>query len=511
MKTSRRHFLASSMAAGAGLTASISTLAKSADAQTPTFDEVYDVIVVGSGIAGTMAALSATKNGAKTLLIEKLNRLGGTSRYSGLDFACVGSDLQKAAGINDTPEAMVADMGKVAANLADRERALNIARETARAQKLMIEHGVQWKTILKLGGHSEKRCLVHEGGGSGILRSLWASYERYPNLEVRTAVKLDELITDAQGGVIGVRVRKGYLFDSSLASDDQENHSGTPMTIGARQAVIMATGGYARDKEFMKHEVPFLEHTLNSCSEGATSGALKSMIRAGARPVQLSLYRFSFALPTEDLIWGIAIDPSTGKRYASESLGRNPISTASLSVMAKSNGGRPFIIWDENGIKKFHNMSRVARSLNGLNGRNGTIYTFKTLDEVAAFYKTDANKLKATIAEYNKMIASGKDTEFNKPLTRSERKVEPISENGLFYTALMIPRWDYCPGGIVTDLKSRALTLADSKPMPGLFVVGEAAGGIHGAERLTGCSMPDCCVTGMLAGETAAALEKKAF
>ena len=283
------------------------------------------------------------------------------------------------------------------------------------------------------------------------------------------------------------------------------------MTIGARQAVIMATGGYARDKEFMKHEVPFLEHTLNSCSEGATSGALKSMIRAGARPVQLSLYRFSFALPTEDLIWGIAIDPSTGKRYASESLGRNPISTASLSVMAKSNGGRPFIIWDENGIKKFHNMSRVARSLNGLNGRNGTIYTFKTLDEVAAFYKTDANKLKATIAEYNKMIASGKDTEFNKPLTRSERKVEPISENGLFYTALMIPRWDYCPGGIVTDLKSRALTLADSKPMPGLFVVGEAAGGIHGAERLTGCSMPDCCVTGMLAGETAAALEKKAF
>ena len=78
----------------------------------------------------------------------------------------------------------------------------------------------------------------------------------------------------------------------------------------------MATGGYARDKEFMKHEVPFLEHTLNSASEGATSGALKSMIRAGARPVQLSLYRFSFALPTEDLIWGVAIDAATGARYA---------------------------------------------------------------------------------------------------------------------------------------------------------------------------------------------------
>ena len=48
----------------------------------------------------------------------------------------------------------------------------------------MLEHGVKWTKILKLGGHSEKRCLIAEGGGSGILRSLWASYERYPNLKV---------------------------------------------------------------------------------------------------------------------------------------------------------------------------------------------------------------------------------------------------------------------------------------------------------------------------------------
>ena len=461
MQTSRRKLLLTGAAAGAGLTTS--AFAKAA---TPKFDEVYDVVVVGSGIAGTMAALVAAKNGAKTLLIEKLNRLGGTSRYSGLDFACVGSDMQKAAGITDTPEAMVADMAKVAANLSDRERALNIARETARAQKIMLEHGVKWTKILKLGGHSEKRC------------------------------------------VIGVEVRKDYLFDASLASDDRENRSGTKVRIGARQAVIMATGGYARDKEFMKHEVPFLEHTLNSASEGATSGALKSMIRAGARPVQLSLYRFSFALPTEDLIWGVAIDAATGARYASEALGRNPISTASLSAMAKG-GAKPYIIWDEKGLTKFHNMARVARSMNGLNGRNGTMYKFATLDEVAAFYNTDAAKLKATITEYNRMIAAGKDEQFMKPLERSGRKVEPLSETGPFYTALMIPRWDYCPGGIATDTTARALRLADSEPVPGLFVVGEAAGGIHGAERLTACSMPDCCVTGMIAGETAAKLQKR--
>lgn len=64
-------------------------------------------------------------------------------------------------------------------------------------------------------------------------------------------------------------------------------------------------------------------------------------------------------------------------------------------------------------------------------------------------------------------------------------------------------------GGIATDTTARALRLADSEPVPGLFVVGEAAGGIHGAKRLTACSMSDCCVTGMIAGERAAKLQKR--
>ena len=51
MQTSRRKLLLTGAAAGAGLTTS--AFAKAAP---PKFDEVYDVVVVGSGIAGTMAA-----------------------------------------------------------------------------------------------------------------------------------------------------------------------------------------------------------------------------------------------------------------------------------------------------------------------------------------------------------------------------------------------------------------------------------------------------------------------
>lgn len=507
--TSRRAFLGRTVAAGLGLSAASITSTAVAAPSKPAFDEIYDIIVVGSGVSGTMAALVAAQSGAKTLLVEKLNRLGGTSRYSGLDFACVGSEAQKAEGIKDTPEAMVADMAKVAGNLADTERALNIARNTARAQKIMLAAGVKWKNHLKLGGHSQKRCLIADGGGAGILRSLWNNFPKYPNLTVLPATKLDDLILNDKREVIGIAARKNYLFNMKLASDDRENKSGVPVRFGARQGVIMATGGYSRDKEFMRSEVPFLEHTGNSSSEGSTAGALKTMIRIGARPVQLSLYRFSFALPTEDLIWGVAIDPVSGKRYASEALGRNPISRASLEVTVKNGGHTPFIVYDEKALTKFHNIARAAKSLNGINGRNGTMFKFETLDEVAAHFGAKPEALKATIAAYNQMIAKGKDEEFGKPLTRSERPVEPIADKGPYYGALMVPRWDYCPGGILTDLDARALSLEDSTPIPGLYVTGEAAGGIHGAERLTACSMPDCVVTGMLAAEHAAKLPKR--
>ena len=54
------------------------------------------------------------------------------------------------------------------------------------------------------------------------------------------------------------------------------------------------------------------------------------------------------------------------------------------------------------------------------------------------------------------------------------------------------------------DLQGRAIALKDGKPIEGLYVVGEASGGLHGQERMTGCSMPECAVFGMIAGESAA-------
>lgn len=495
----RRSLLQGSLA----LVASVSSTASFAKEKNA-FDETFDVIVVGSGIAGTMAALSAADKGANVLMIEKMSRLGGTSRISGLNFACVGSPAQKEKGIQDTPEQLAKDMYKVSGNMGDYEKALEMAKNTARAEAFMTQRGVKWDgRLLKLGGHSQPRVLVSEGDGAGLLKALWNYMSGLKNVTVRTHVKADEVLLNDQGTAIGLKVREKYFFDTP-ETDDNENKTGVVKKIGARKGVIFATGGYARDKAFRSSEVPFLAGVATTTNPGATAGALKILVQAGAQPIHLSLFRFAYPLPTEDMIWGMMVDPATSKRFINEGLTRNALAQGVLLRRLENGDKKPFIIYDEKALSKFHNLNRVQRSLNGLNGIDGTMTKFENVSELAKAFGADPAIVTEELKKYNAMIEEGKDTQFDKPMERSGRKVEPLDLNAQLYAMVINPRLNYTPGGIRTDLQGRAIALKDGKPIPGLYVVGEASGGLHGQERMTGCSMPECAVFGLIAGESAA-------
>ncbi|NIB38038.1 FAD-dependent oxidoreductase [Pseudomaricurvus alkylphenolicus] len=85
----RRKFVSSAVALGAGATALGGSALASAGAKSegsckaPGCD--YDVIVVGGGNAGAVAARDSVKNGYKTLLLEARNRLGGRTFSSEID------------------------------------------------------------------------------------------------------------------------------------------------------------------------------------------------------------------------------------------------------------------------------------------------------------------------------------------------------------------------------------------------------------------------------------------
>lgn len=97
--------------------------------------------------------------------------------------------------------------------------------------------------------------------------------------------------------------------------------------------------------------------------------------------MHLSLFRFAYPLPTEDMIWGMMVDPATGRRFINEGLTRNALAQAVLLKRLQNGDKKPFIIYDEKSLGKFHNLNRVQRSLNGLNGIDGTMVKYDNLKQ----------------------------------------------------------------------------------------------------------------------------------
>jgi len=71
-----------------------------------------------------------------------------------------------------------------------------------------------------------------------------------------------------------------------------------------------------------------------------------------------------------------------------------------------------------------------------------------------------------------------------------------------FYVAIITPVIHYCMGGLECSKDAECVD-KKGKVIPGLYVAGEAAGGIHGNNRLGGNSLLDCVVYGRVAGKAA--------
>ena len=68
-------------------------------------EQEYDVVVVGSGGAGMVAALAAAHRGLSTVVLEKAPHYGGSTARSGGGVWIPNNDVLRRAGIQDTPEA----------------------------------------------------------------------------------------------------------------------------------------------------------------------------------------------------------------------------------------------------------------------------------------------------------------------------------------------------------------------------------------------------------------------
>merc|ERR1719370_109773 len=82
----------------------------------------------------------------------------------------------------------------------------------------------------------------------------------------------------------------------------------------------------------------------------------------------------------------------------------------------------------------------------------------------------------------------------------------PLEVSDAFHVAIVTPVIHYCMGGLKINGGGECLNHED-KVIDGLYGAGEAAGGIHGNNRLGGNSLLDCVVYGRVSGRAALAYQ----
>lgn len=502
-EVTRRRLLSGGAAAVAG-GAVLAATAAPAEAMLPeSWDEEFDVVVIGSGFAGLAAAHEATKAGASVVVLEKMRVPGGNSIINGGVWSLPGTPIQAAAGIEDSPERLVDDMMAAGLDLNHRPLAEKLADESLDALMWSIDElGVEYiEEGSQLGGHSVPRTYTtHNQSGSGIVTRQLATLAEL-GIQPRTQVLMRQLLRDEDGRVKGVAIGENYRHP-----DDNDTPS---RFIKANRAVVLATGGFGNDVAFRMMQDPRLTDAFDATNQpGSTSEALRQALRIGCAPVQLSWIQlgpwtspdergmglaWTFALVCAQ--WGLWVDTLTGTRVVNELADRK---TRADALIAAGNHGIAFC--DAGGYRYAEAIpdDRMERLL-----EREVVRRFDSLEAMAAAYEMPLEPLQETIERFNVSVEAGEDAEFGRYLQAEQF---PIGEPP-FYVSRLAPKIHHTMGGVAIDTDSRALDVLTGEPIPGLFAAGEVTGGVHGASRLGGVAVGDCLVFGRTAGRNAAAEE----
>ncbi len=121
---------------------------------TNAFDDEYDIIAIGAGLAGLAAACTAVDHGLRPLVIEKSSLVGGVTAYSNGQLWAAGNHLATDAGIVDSTAAGYRYLIRLGMGFASSEMAQSYAALAPRAIKYFERiAGVRWQLIAGLADY----------------------------------------------------------------------------------------------------------------------------------------------------------------------------------------------------------------------------------------------------------------------------------------------------------------------------------------------------------------------
>ena len=509
-----------------------------------TVEAEADIVVVGGGGGGLPAALFSRWLGNEVILLEKAPALGGTAAKAAFWYWVPNNEPMRAAGIEDREEDFLRYVARVSRpagydpssptfGLTDWEYAAcrAIYESASPAAQLLHEKGAlpyrhvdaapdYWSELPedkaptgRVLVHVEARDTMSDGGRNSI-RTMEAK-AREDGVDIRRGHRVQRLVTDG-GTVTGV--------EASTA--DGRTHR-----IGARKAVIFATGGFTHDADLRRNflAVPAFGGCAAMTNEGdfvriATpiGAQLRNMAHAWMCPIPLE--RAVARRPDMSGMFSVAGDSmifvdKRGRRVVNEKLQYNELAQAFFAWDADA-AEYPnlvlFQIWDQRsqdgsasdeygrliaptGVDDAHvirgdTLDELARGISDRLARYASVTGGLRLGEDFA-----AN-LRATVERFNGFARNGVDEDFG----RGERPVQllfngdvaeqpggtnptmwPIAETGPYYAALVTGGTLDTKGGPKTDTEGRVLDDLDTA-IPGLYGVGNCVASVSGASYWAG-------------------------
>lgn len=447
----------------------------------PPKDETVDVLVVGSGISGMVAGITAAEKGSNVLIIEKQGMLGaGDSMNISTGITAGGSRLIKQLGIENATAKDYADfLVKQAAT-----KKVPINEKNVRTYAMRGGELVDW--LMDLGvpfGRFQKDKWFHitkDGSAPGphIVRAL-SKKMADDNINYRLNSQVVDLLMK-DGKVVGATVKTG-------AGSYKVN----------AKAVVMATGGFSASHELVKKWAPEWVGRPTTGAVSLTGDGILMAQKVGAQTVAMQEIKANYLchpLTARDGVSLTAITPYNilinheGKRFVDE--GHASINFKSRAMM-KQTGHEAYAIVDQTAMDNLKLMRNYAAA--------GYFVKANTVEELASKLKVDQKAFIKTMKNYMAACQAGKDPEFN-------RRIQYPIAKAPFYAALVTPSMQSTYGGIKTDEKAQALN-ADNKPIAGLYAAGATSGHEAYANEV-GFAAIIGLVYGKIAGENAAAYAK---
>lgn len=457
----------------------------------PGYDEIFDVIIVGSGLAGLAAAKEAREAGCTAVILEKLDRYGGNSVLAGGGLASWDSrmHLGRELGVGeDSAALMTADALRSGKNENVSALVETLSENAPSAIDWMMDAGVRFRRVLfHMGGQTVPRSYQCEGNGKNMMDDVKA-WVLASGAELRLGHRVTELLTDG-GRVVGVR----------CAAD------GRDLRLGARHGVVLASGGFAADVA-LRLEYSDIGAAYNCSNHPDATGEMLRCARAlGAalvnmehiqlfpcsNPVTGSVDRWALAAYAGAGAGAIYVDGG-GRRFVNELEGRDVVSDAQIAHCAKPT----WAIFQDHVVETV-DLSPADAALGIRLGRMVRADSFSALAEALGM---ESAVLLRTIDEHNTFLCGEREDPFGK--ARSEL-MRPLIDGEPVYAISQWPSVHFTMGGVLTDPCARVLR-GDGSAIPGLYAAGEVCGGVHGANRLAGYALTECVVFGRLAGRSAA-------